>query len=129
MREHIGSDTVESWSVTMDREEAPAVVAALRSGRVVRVGDVMSAPDNRDLRLRAVPLLLQRANEKVLLPGDDLVLAEGDRLLLCGREVSISRMRWTVRDDTVLAYVLDGIASNRRVPWPALPPLPPGANC
>jgi voltage-gated potassium channel len=60
----------------------------------------------------------------VLLPADDLLLAEGDRLLLCGRDVSISRMRWTVRDDTVLAYVLDGIASNRRVPWPPLPPLP-----
>lgn len=128
MREHIGNDTVESWSVTIDREEAPAVVAALRSGRQVRVGDVMSAPDNRELRLRAVPLLLQRANEKVLLPADGEALAEGDRLLLCGREVAVSRMRWTVRDDTVLAYVLDGVASNRRVPWPALPPLPPGAS-
>lgn len=124
MREHIGDDTVESWSVAIDRTEAEAVVAALHAGRVVKVGDLMCAPDNRALRLHAVPLLLQRAQEKVLLPADDVPLAEGDRLLFCGREISSGRMRWTVRDDTVLAYVLDGIASNRRVPWPALPPLP-----
>lgn len=121
MREHIGEDTVESWSVSMDAHEAPAVVGSLRAGHPVCVGDVMKAPDNRSLRLRAVPLLLQRAQEKVLLPSDDEPLAEGDRLLLCGRAIATNRMRWTVRDDTVLAYVLDGIDSNRRVPWPPLP--------
>lgn len=125
MREHIGDETVESWSVHMSPAEAPAVVAALRAGRTVTVGDLMRAPDNRDDRLRGVPLLLQRgngaaANPKVLLPTDDETLAEDDRLLLCGRARALSRMRWTTRDDTVLAYVLDGIASNRRVPWPML---------
>ena len=124
MREHIGDETVESWSVTLDRDGAEAVVAALRAGRAVRVGDLMKAPDNRDLRLRAVPLLLQRGQDKVLRPEDDVTVAEGDRLLLCGRAIASSRMRWTVRDDTVLAYVLDGVASNRRVPWPSLPSLP-----
>lgn len=121
MREHIGAETVESWSVTIDADEAGAVVAALRAGRTVTVGDLMRAPDNRELRLRAVPLLLQRAQEKVLLPADGEALAEGDRLLLCGRGIAASRLRWTARDDTVLAYVLDGVDSPRRVPWPPLP--------
>lgn len=121
MREHIGEETVESWSLTIDAEEAGAVVAALRAGRAVTVGDLMRAPDNRDLRLRAVPLLLQRTQEKVLLPADEEGLAEGDRLLLCGRGIASSRLRWTARDDTVLAYVLDGVDSPRRVPWPPLP--------
>ncbi|HSI61265.1 MAG TPA: NAD(P)-binding protein [Ideonella sp.] len=127
MREHVGDETVESWSVHLSPAEAPAVVAALRAGRSIRIGDLMCAPDNRERRLRGVPLLLQRggssangANAKVLRPADDEPLAEDDRLLLCGRSRAISRMRWTIRDDTVLAYVLDGIASNRRVPWPEL---------
>lgn len=121
MREHIGAETVETWSVTVDENEATAVVAALRAGRAITVGDLMRAPDNRMIRLRAVPLLLQRSQEKVLLPADAEPLAEGDRLLLCGRGIAARRVRWTVRDDTVLAYVLDGIASTRRVPWPPLP--------
>lgn len=120
MRQHVGDETVESWSVKLEPVQAPAVVAALRAGRRVSVGHLMCAPDNRGIRLRAVPLLLQRPNAKVLRPDDDEPLAEGDQLLLCGRSLAIRRLRWTIRDDTVLAYVLDGVDSNRRVPWPVL---------
>ena len=107
MRERIGHHTVEAWSVMVDDKRAPALAAALRSGRTVTVGDLMQAPDNRKLRLHAVPLLLQPASGgKTLAPGDEVSLAEGDRLLMCGREVARARQRLSVDDETVLDYLL-----------------------
>ncbi len=127
MRRLVGAHIVEVWSLRLSPAEAPSVVAALRAGRALRIRDLLAAPEDRALRLEAVPLLLQRAKDKLLLPADDDALAEGDRLLVCGRDVAEWQMRRTAADDTVLAYVLDGIDSNRRVPWPALTARSTGA--
>jgi Trk K+ transport system NAD-binding subunit len=117
MRERIGKETVESWSICADDDGAPALAAALRAGWRVTVGDLLRAPDNRELRLHAVPLLLQHASGKELLPADDAELSPGDQLLLCGRQVARRRAHRTVRDHSVLAYVLADIDSRRRIPW------------
>jgi hypothetical protein len=108
MRERIGDEVTETWSMGIDAATTPAVAAALRRGRQVTVGDLMRAPDNRDIPLNAVPLLLQRRDGKSLLPGDAEALALGDRLLLCGRGVARGRLRWTINDDRVLRYLLRG---------------------
>jgi len=110
MRERIGDEIAETWSVCIDATTMPSVAAALRRGREVTVGDLMRAPDNRELPLHAVPLLLQRREGKSLLPGDEEQLATGDRLLLCGRGAARGRLRWTASDDRVLRYLLRGRA-------------------
>jgi len=106
MRERIGDEIAETWSVAIDEASAPSVVAALRRGRGITVGDLMCAPDNRDIELNAVPLLLQHQGGKSLLPGAHEGLARGDRLLLCGRGVARGRLRWTLQDDRVLRGIL-----------------------
>lgn len=118
LREAVGDETAESWSVPIDEQHAPAVVAALRGGCTVTVGDLMRAPDNRDLRLRAVPLLLQHVEGKHLLPSPELELSPGDRLLMAGRAIARARLRLTVNDDSVLDYILhDAQGPGRRLPW------------
>ena len=118
LREAVGDDTAESWSVPIDEHQAPAVVAALRGGCTVTVGDLMRAPDNRELRLRAVPLLVQHLEGKHLLPSPDLALSEGDRLLMGGRAIARARLRLSVNDDGVLDYILHGAEGpGRRLPW------------
>ncbi|MBP6052205.1 MAG: NAD-binding protein [Pseudomonadales bacterium] len=121
MRTCNGKETVEAWSLSIDARNSPALVGALRSGRRVTVGDLLRAPDNRDLPVKAVPLLLQHAEGKQLLPDPSQELREGEQLLFCGRMVARGRLYRTVHDDQVLAYVLDGIETRRRVPWLALP--------
>jgi len=108
MRARIGDRVAETWSISIDAATTPALAAALRRGRRVTIGDLMRAPDNRDLPLGAVPLLLQQREGKSLLPGDEEPLAIGDRLLLCGRDAARGRLRWTVHDDRVLRYLLRG---------------------
>ena len=117
-----GKHTVETWSLAIDARNSPALAAALRSGRRVTVGDLLRAPDNRDIAVNAVPLLLQHAEGKQLLPEPAQELREGEHLLFCGRMIARGRLYRTVHDDHVLAYVLDGIETRRRVPWPPLQP-------
>jgi voltage-gated potassium channel len=116
MRENIGDAITETWSLTLDPHHAPAVMRRLGDGAQVLLGDLLRAPDNRELSLKCVALLLQRAGNagKVLLPGPQESLYPGDRLLLCGREISRGRLHWTLHDDRVLAYVLDGTESRLR---------------
>lgn len=121
MRERIGHDTVEAWSLTLDAARAPACMGAMAAGRIVTVGELLTAPDNRKLRLHAVPLLLQPADGgKTLLPDDATELHAGDRLLMCGRDIARRRQRLLVHDDQVLAYVLDGDERAGPPPWPVV---------
>ena len=106
MRERIGDEIAETWSVAIDEATAPSVVAALRRGGGITVGDLMCAPDNREIQLNAVPLLLQHKGGKSLLPGGHERVAIGDRLLVCGRGVARGRLRWTLQDDRVLRAIL-----------------------
>jgi hypothetical protein len=116
-----GSETVETWSLGINVQSAPALVGALRSGRRVTVGDLLRAPDNREIAVKAVALLLQHAEGKRLLPDAGQEIREGEQLLFCGRMIARRRLYRTVHDDQVLAYVLDGIETRRGVPWLVLP--------
>lgn len=108
MREQIGEQAVETWSIVLDEANAPAFVTARLRGHRVTVGDLMHAPDNRELELGGIPLLLQRQRDdgKSLLPADDEELGIGDRLLFCGTEITRGRLRWTLTDERTFRYVL-----------------------
>jgi Trk K+ transport system NAD-binding subunit len=105
MREQIGNEVVDSWSLEIGSASTPTVNERLRSGRAVRLGKLLRAPDNRDLHVAAVALLLQRGDTKLLLPAPETPLCEGDRLLLCGQPAARGRLRWTLHDSKVLDYL------------------------
>jgi len=105
MRERIGGHVAESWSLTIDQISAPALVKRMRKGQVFDLGLLMTAPDNKELRLRAVALLLQSGDHKQLWPGDDTTIKEGDCILFCGRDIAQRRMNLTLRDGSVLDYL------------------------
>jgi hypothetical protein len=102
LRERVGDQVPDSWSVCLDPGEAPAPTAHLDKGHPLRVADLMRSPDNPALWLDAVPLLLQRETGKVLLPGDTTPVEIGDKLLLCGTPEARSRLRWTLQDPNAL---------------------------
>lgn len=103
LRERIGDNVLDSWTVRLDPQEAPAVIRLSASGVALRAGELLRSPADRDRPLEAVPLLLQRRRGKILLPGDDELLEPGDQLLLCGRPEARSQLRWTVQDPSALA--------------------------
>jgi hypothetical protein len=66
----------------------------------------MRSSDDRETRLLAVPLLVQRGTESTLKPGDDFQLQPDDEILLAGRGSERRFLETTMFDDAVAQYVL-----------------------
>jgi Trk K+ transport system NAD-binding subunit len=109
------------WKVRLDDREAPALGGWLASGDA-RLGDLLRNPEDRDVRLHAVPLLVLRGTQATLAPDDDFVLAPGDDLLFVGWPSARRAQATTLVVDAAREYVVSG----RRVPsgwlWRRLSP-------
>jgi len=99
------------WKIRLDADQAPALQSLLDSGRV-RLGDLLRSPEDRDQRLKVVPLLLLHEDDTVLIPDDDVVLAVGDQLLFAGHSSERRALESTLVVDSTAAYVL----FDRRIP-------------
>lgn len=123
--------TPDLWNVTLTTEETPAVVEALERGEV-RLGSLVLDPSRRDRRLPCLPLLLRRGRQEFLIPDDDLALATGDSILVCGPPGTLERMQWTLRNPNVLHYLLTGDTRPQGGIWKwfaradCVPPADPG---
>lgn len=93
MREVIGDEIVEPWSIECTPLVAPTVCDALAHNETVTIGRLMLQADFSGKRERAIPLLLQREQSRELLPALDTALELGDRVLFCGRARARSAMR------------------------------------
>ena len=70
------------------------------------LGDLLRSPEDRERRLRVVPLLLLRGNEAVLTPDAETVLAPDDELLFAGEGSERRGLESTMVVDSTGAYVL-----------------------
>jgi Trk K+ transport system NAD-binding subunit len=95
------------WKVRMNRADAPALVAWIDSGEA-RLGDLLRDPDDRDVQLPVVVLMVARDGECELTPDDDFVLAPGDELLLCGRHAARRALDTTMVVEAAREYVVSG---------------------
>jgi voltage-gated potassium channel len=78
----------------------------------VRLGDLLRSPEDRDRRLKVVPLLLMHGDDAALTPDDDVVLEVGDQLLFAGHSSERRALESTLVVDSSAAYVL----LDRRIP-------------
>jgi voltage-gated potassium channel len=117
MRATLGDSVVESWSLDITPRQASTVCAALHSGDVVSLQQLMIRPNGSQYLVRAIPLLLQRGKERILLPDLHTPLLEGDHLLCCGHE----RARATMRHNLVGVKVPQGPVGTPLRVAPALP--------
>ncbi len=100
--------TPDLWTVELTLEGAPAVHAALAGDREIRLGPLQHDARRREQRLNCLALLLQRGETLQLLPDDDLVLAPGDRILMCGRPGVVDQMQWGLVNANALRYLQYG---------------------
>ncbi len=103
LREHIGAEVVESWSIDFNAQGAPAAHRALAAGETLTLGNLLALTRSHGELAHAVPLLLQRDQQRQLLPPEHTVLQDGDRVLFCGRSRTRSTMRHLVLSHTLPA--------------------------
>lgn len=93
LRESVGPDVLESWTMTLDARSTPAVTRAWTRGEAVTLERLLTRVDGSLDRMRAVPLLLQRGQERLLCPPLSTPLQADDQVLFCGRALARARMR------------------------------------
>lgn len=111
MREVIGDEVVESWSVECTEPGAPTVHAALVRSETVTLRRLMMRADHSGRQERAIALLLQREQQRILLPDIDTALAIGDRALFCGPAHARAVMR-----RVVVGYTLPVVVAGAPAP-------------
>ena len=110
MRNVIGAEIVESWSIELTPDRAPtACVAIDRPQEDVTLQRLMTRADGSGELVQAVPLLLHRGQERLLLPATDVPLQIGDRILCCGS----ARARVVMRGN-LSAHALPILASHEQ---------------
>ena len=117
MRATVGDSVVESWSLDITPSQAPAICTALQRGETVLLQQLMVRPNGSQYLVRAIPLLLQRGKERILLPDLHTPLQEGDHVLCCGQE----RARATMRHNVLGVGVPRGPEGKTLAIAPALP--------
>jgi voltage-gated potassium channel len=102
-----GTGTPDLWQVRLTAEAAPALHARLVDGGV-RLADLLRSPRGREFPIEAVPLALLRGDETVVGPNDEVLLRDGDAMLVAGRPVARRALDSTLHDEPTAAYVVEG---------------------
>lgn len=95
------------FDLTLDSEQAPGVIPFLQTAMAPKLGDLLVDPGLDYPGMPLICLLLIRLNgDLVPFPGEGLVLAEGDRLLLWGAMGADRRLYFLVRREDLFESVL-----------------------
>lgn len=75
-----------TWRLIVNKDNAPALVRFIDQDRPLTINNISA--NQRLVRSRCIPLLLQRGSVTHLLPKADMLLELGDEVLFCGRRNS-----------------------------------------
>jgi voltage-gated potassium channel len=105
----VGDSVPETWAVTIDADNAPAVNEFLSHGKVVKLEHFTVNPSAGSKDLAVMPILLVRNQDTILVPDLSTSLMHGDRILMCGTPMAKSTLSNVVNNVRALTYVVDGI--------------------
>lgn len=107
LRALVGEEAPLFWSFAIDADEAPGLSDVMIRGKdALLVADLARNAHTRDLRIACLAVLLIRGAETIELPGDDVSVRLGDRLLFAGRRAAKDNQSLTLSNANVAAYVL-----------------------
>jgi len=111
----VGETTPDTWGITIDEKQTPAISTALAEGEQVSVSVLNTNHFDRELQLKSMVLMIAREDEEhengiksINLPDDDQLLQAGDQMLFCSREGVRNEISWVLNNRNSLHYVLTG---------------------
>ncbi len=113
----VGEAVPETWVVTINNKNAPAVTSLIQQNRSVTLMHLTQDPADRRNYLPAVPLMLLRNNEPWLVPAGSTTLQEGDKILFCGKPLAKSIQPKVLNMQKDLLYIIDGIELPDSLVW------------
>jgi len=117
LRPVLGGVAPDLWTVTVTKEESPAVEEWRESGKKFSLLHLLQDPYDREQRLQCIPLLLQRGKDRQLLPSEDLEIQVGDGILFCGRDGVAARQFRTLHNRQIIHYLVTGETLPEGIVW------------
>jgi len=102
----MGESVPNIWTLHVNEKEARALCQVLRLGRVLRVGNLLQNPRQKEHQIAAVPLMLKRNQKFLLMPTNDIAIKSGDQILFCGTPGAHRSMTWSQNDIHSLNYIM-----------------------
>jgi Trk K+ transport system NAD-binding subunit len=104
-----GDEHPSTWKFKITANAAPSVYEWVTKGGKVLLGDLQKDPKDQEVRLSALPLIIQTPGGRpVLLPEDDHEIHLGDRILFAGQPEASRSMSWLINNYNALEYILTG---------------------
>ncbi len=97
-----------NWIVTINESDSPAICNKLREDEPLSLVILQNHPQQRDIQLPCVPIMLRRNHDSILTPESTTALKVGDQILFCGRDQARKQMQWTQNVTDYLDYVITG---------------------
>jgi Trk K+ transport system NAD-binding subunit len=98
-----------SWEIDINESDTPAIQDRLAKGDNITLKNLYQDPQNRQLDLPCIPILIRRRNNQyILLPDEQLLLETSDQILFCGRRKALDMIKWLTIDPHVLNYIITG---------------------
>ena len=105
----VGETVPETFAITIDAENAVAVSEYIDSGMLVRLNNLMQDPANRERNLKLVPLLLVRNETSIIVPDQETVVINGDRILFCGTYDAKTTLPASINNSKSFNYIMNGL--------------------
>ena len=97
------------WTTRINRIKTPALNSALlQAERTIPLSVMMTSNRNRDIGLKLVPLMLERAGQLILRPAADMPLHSGDKIIWAGTRDAWNEQKLTGSYVNALEYVITG---------------------
>ena len=106
--ETMGESVPETWAITINEEQTPAVAHLLSWHTDVALDHLMRDPVDREQKLAMMPLMLCRDQGYELLPDSSTRLQANDRILFCGLDTAKDALILLVDNLTALTFIIDG---------------------
>ena len=106
--EALGESVPETWAITINDEQTPAVTVLLSWHTGVTLDHLMRDPVDREQKLAMMPLLLCRDQHFELLPDSNTRLQANDRILFCGLDSAKDALILLVDNLKALTFIIDG---------------------
>lgn len=114
IQQRVGTGAPRAWTFVCDIMQ-PGMFGAFfqGAGQPLSVGHLCCNPGNPESMLEAVPLMLDRKGEQILLPGPEVTLKPGDQLLFVGSEEALKRQQVYLQEPSSVQYVRTGVEPGR----------------
>lgn len=105
----VGRGSPDTDRLVLDAAQAPAVTRWLRQGRTLRLGDLFRHPDDREIKVQALPVTVIRNGVDAFVPDLDLELCVGDTIVAVGRPNAFDIMSQALYYEQTVEYLATGV--------------------